>query len=118
MNDKPLHIQSEISVPTFESTPKQPVYNPDNLLKTLLERLGLKSNVALCRVLDITPPLINKIRRGKSEVSAPLLIRMHDISGMSIKELRQLMGDRRRKFRISEYNFKPNEDMAIAMRRH
>jgi hypothetical protein len=40
-------------------------------------------------------------------VGASLLIRMHEVSDLSIKELRVLMGDRREKFRISDKQFKP-----------
>jgi hypothetical protein len=32
---------------------------------------------------------------------------MHEVSALSIAELRQLMGDRRGKFRISDKHFKP-----------
>jgi hypothetical protein len=42
-------------------------------------------------------------------VGASLLIRMHEVSEMSISELRQLMGDRRGKFRISDKQFKPKQ---------
>ena len=40
-------------------------------------------------------------------VGASLLIRMHEVSDLSIRELRNLMGDRREKFRISDKQFKP-----------
>jgi plasmid maintenance system antidote protein VapI len=116
MNDTPIRIQTSTS--PFGTKTTQPAYNPNNLLKTLLVRLNLKSNAALCRILEIAPPLISKIRHGKLAVSAPLLIRMHEVSGLSIRELRDMMGDRRKKFRISEKHFKPNEDADIAMRRH
>jgi hypothetical protein len=38
-----------------------------------------------------------------------LLIRMHEVSDLSIRDLRYLMGDRRNKFRISDKQFKPKE---------
>jgi len=34
---------------------------------------------------------------------------MHDVSGLSIRDLRVLMGDRRGKFRMSPTQFKPHE---------
>jgi hypothetical protein len=37
---------------------------------------------------------------------------MHEVSALSIAELRQLMGDRRGKFRISDKHFKPKEAAA------
>jgi hypothetical protein len=75
-----------------------PTYNPDNLLDTLLEKLNLKSDLALSRLLEVVPPVISKIRHRRLAVGAVLLIRMHEISDLSIKELRLLMGDDRVKF--------------------
>jgi transcriptional regulator with XRE-family HTH domain len=118
MKDDPERNDADVTSGPLGPIQQPPVYNPDQLLKMLLTRLELKSNAALCRVLDVSPPLINRIRQGKSAISAPLLIRMHDISGISIRELRHMMGDRRRRFRISEKYFMPSEDAAIAMRRH
>jgi hypothetical protein len=43
-------------------------------------------------------------------VGASLLIRMHEVSNLTIRELRVLMGDRREKFRISDKQFKPKHN--------
>jgi hypothetical protein len=83
------------------------IYNPDNLLDTLIKHLQIKNDAALSRVLEVAPPVISKIRHRRLPVGASLLIRMHEVTGMSIKELRNLMGDRRKKFRISDQQFKP-----------
>jgi hypothetical protein len=82
-------------------------YDPDRLLDTLIYRLNLKNDAGLSRALEVAPPMISKIRHRKFAVSASLLIRMHEVSQLSIKELRFLMGDRRSKFRISGTQFKP-----------
>jgi len=82
-------------------------YDPDHLLATLIERLNLKNDAALSRALEVSPPVISKIRHRRLPVTASLLIRMHEVSALSIKELRLLMGDRRQKFRISDKHFKP-----------
>ena len=37
---------------------------------------------------------------------------MHEVSDLSIRDLRYLMGDRRAKFRISDKQFKPKEGAA------
>jgi hypothetical protein len=83
------------------------VYNPDNLLDTLIEKLRLKNDAALSRALEVAPPIISKIRHRRLPVGASLLIRMHEVSALSIADLRQLMGDRRAKFRMSDAQFKP-----------
>lgn len=93
---------------TNETKPaEQFQYDPNNLLESLIEKLNLKNDAALSRALEVAPPLISKIRHRRLPVGASLLIRMHEVSELSIKDLRTLMGDRRNKFRISDKQFKP-----------
>jgi hypothetical protein len=82
-------------------------FNPDNLLNTLIKQLKLKNDAALSRMLEVAPPIISNIRHRRFPVNAPLLIRMHEASGMSIRVLRDLMGDRRMKYRLSGAQGKP-----------
>lgn len=82
-------------------------YDPNNLLESLIEKLNLKNDAALSRALEVAPPLISKIRHRRLPVGASLLIRMHETTGMSIRELRDLMGDRRTKYRLSDAQGKP-----------
>jgi len=79
-------------------------YNPNRLLDAIIETVGLKNDAALSRALAVEAPVISKIRHGKLPVGGILLIRMHEISQLSIRELRSLMGDRRDKFRILPVN--------------
>lgn len=92
---------------TGEADLENRVYDPNHLLDTLIKRMTLKNDAALSRALEVAPPVISKIRHNRLPVGASLLIRMHEVSGLSIKELRELMGDRRAKFRISDKQFKP-----------
>lgn len=85
-------------------------YDPNHLFDTLIQRLHLKNDAALSRALEVAPPVISKIRHRTLPVGASLLITMHEISGISIKELRALMGDRREKFRNTEHPFKPKQE--------
>jgi hypothetical protein len=87
----------------------QVAYDPNNLLDSLIEKLHLKNDAALSRALEVAPPVISKIRHRRLPVGASLLIRMHEVSDLSIRDLRTLMGDRREKFRISDKQFKPKE---------
>ncbi len=84
-----------------------PAYDPNHLLDVLIEKLHLKNDAALSRMLEVAPPVISKIRHRRLPVGASMLIRMHEESGLSVRELRVLMGDRRDKFRISPEQFKP-----------
>ncbi len=92
-----------------ENLVTQESYNPNHLLDILIERLNLKNDAALSRALEVAPPVISKIRHRRLPVGASLLIRMHEVSDLTIRELRILMGDRREKFRISDKQFKPKE---------
>lgn len=77
-------------------------YDPNNLLDTLIRKLHLKNDASLSRTLEVAPPVISKIRHRKLAIGASILIRMHEVSNLSIKELRGLMGDHRKKFRIPD----------------
>lgn len=85
----------------------QESYNPNRLLDTLRDRMKLKNDAALSRALEVAPPVISKIRHRTLPVGASLLIRMHEVTEMSIRELRDLMGDRRTKYRLSDAQGKP-----------
>jgi plasmid maintenance system antidote protein VapI len=67
-------------------------YNPSHLFDTLLEKIGLKNYAALAKALDVAPPVISKMRHGQLEIGPTMLISMHEESGLSVKELRALMG--------------------------
>ncbi|MBC3874883.1 hypothetical protein [Undibacterium flavidum] len=73
-------------------------YDPSNLLDALIKILCIKNDAALSRVLEVAPPVISKIRHKNLPIGPNLLIRMHEESGLSIREIRALMGDRRKKF--------------------
>jgi plasmid maintenance system antidote protein VapI len=82
-------------------------YNPNHLLDALLKNMQLKNDAALSRLLEVAPPVISKIRHHRLPVSASVLLRMHETTGMSINDLRFLMGDRRNKYRLSDAQGRP-----------
>lgn len=69
-----------------------PAYNPNHLLDILLGKLQLKNDAALSRALEVAPPVISKIRHHRLPIGAALLIRMHEVSDMPIRELKSLAG--------------------------
>jgi len=88
----------------------QESYNPNHLLDILLGKMQLKNDAALSRMLEVAPPVISKIRHHRLPVGASLLIRMHEVTGMSIRDLRDLMGDRRTKYRLSDAQGRPKAE--------
>jgi hypothetical protein len=71
--------------------------------------MQLKNDAALSLLLEVAPPVISKIRHRALPVGASLLIRMHEVTQMSIRELRALMGDRRKNYRFSDAQGKPKQ---------
>lgn len=90
-----------------QDTKTTTTYNPSRLLDIVIDKLQLKNDAALARTLEVPAPMISKIRHRRLPIGAALLIAMHEETGWSIRELRDLMGDRRQKFRISLVHFKP-----------
>jgi transcriptional regulator with XRE-family HTH domain len=70
--------------------------NSGKLLNALKDQLGLNSDSALARALEVDRPYISKIRHGKIAIGATLILRMQELSGLSVQELRALMDDRRK----------------------
>ena len=71
--------------------PPDAEYDPNRLLDAIIARLRLKNDAALSRVLEVAPPVISKIRHNTLPIGATILLRMHEISDYSIRELRSLM---------------------------
>jgi|GEM_PF-1966241 len=82
-------------------------YNPNRFLDMILLRENLKTDAELARRLEINPSVISKIRNTKARISASLLLDIHEMTEISIRELRNLMGDTENKyfpFRQSKFN--------------
>jgi hypothetical protein len=68
-------------------------FKPNKLLDTLIQRMHLKNDAELCRVLEVQPPIISKIRHRKLNVGATILLRMHEKSEIPIAELKDLANE-------------------------
>lgn len=98
MLNETANIDAQTSTPM--SAGDELKYDPNHLLDSLLEHLRLKNDAALSRALEVAPPVISKIRHRRLPVSASILIRMHEVTGFTIRDLRFLMGDRREVFNV------------------
>lgn len=76
-------------------------YDPNKLLNIINARLGVSSDGALSRKLKVARNVIGDIRACRMQVGGSMLLLMHEATGISIDELRRLMGDRRAKCRLS-----------------
>ena len=71
--------------------PPEAQYDPNRVLDAIIDKLRLKNDAALSRVLEVAPPVISKIRHNTLPIGATILLRMHEVSDFSIRELRALM---------------------------
>ena len=64
------------------------------LLDFLKREYELKSDRALCDALGVTPPVISRIRARRCKVSAELMITIHEKTGMSIEDIKNLIEEK------------------------
>jgi hypothetical protein len=76
------------------------IFDPSKLLDLIKEQFGLQTDSELAVLLNMTSPQISRIRHWGQPLSASALIKIHEISGLSIERLKQLCGDRRASHRV------------------
>ena len=89
-----------VTEPVMEPVTAPGRYNPERLLDAISQTLSAKNDAALARLLEVAGPVIHRIRRRHTPVRASLLVRMQEASGLSLKELRTILGDKRKTFRM------------------
>ena len=72
-------------------TDQPETYDPGHLLDELLRILGVRNDAGLARALEISPATASSIRCGHIPVGPSILVRMHEASGLSVREMRDLM---------------------------
>lgn len=63
-----------------------------NIVEKMLVITGAKNDAELARILGDTPPVISKVRSGRLPFGAMMLLRLHELTGKSTKELRSTLG--------------------------
>lgn len=61
------------------------------LLDEVKQRYSIKNDAQLSRTLDVPPPTISKIRSGRINVSADMILRIHESLGMSVADIRSFL---------------------------
>lgn len=77
------------------------MYDPNLLLDAVLKKMQWENDVTLARKLKVHINVIHRIRCKTLPLGASMLMWMQEATGVSIDELRQLMGDRRTRLRFS-----------------
>lgn len=60
------------------------------LLNYLREKFDIKNDRQLALRLDISTPVVSRVRNGKAPVSAEFMIRVHEVFDLPIAEIKQL----------------------------
>lgn len=68
-----------------------PQYDPNLLLDYVGKTLKSKNDRQLSIKLGIRPPVISKIRNRHTNISAEVLVRIHEVTEIPIKDLKKLM---------------------------
>lgn len=66
--------------------------NANHLLDLIIDKMGLKNDAALSRAFGVAPPVISKVRHNVIPFGPSLMLRAHDLAGMSINEIRRHLG--------------------------
>ena len=69
-----------------------PTYDPVALLDFLRDKLPARNDSDVARKLGTYSALISKVRNKKHPLSAAMLLRIHDVTGIGIKELKEAAG--------------------------
>lgn len=72
--------------------------NYKRLLDATRRKLRLRSDSALASAIGVSPSYVSKVRHGKIPISSTTLLRIHEVTGWSIANLRAIMGDPKRRY--------------------
>lgn len=85
------HIIVRLSEPA-DMLSNDPNYTPGRLLDSLIGRFMLRNDLALARKLHLPHPCVSRVRHRKLALSAAIFLRIHEVTGIPIAELRDLAG--------------------------
>lgn len=66
----------------------------NDLLDEAIRTQRLKNDAALSRALEVAPPVISKLRKGKLKLGAENLIRLHELTGWAIRTMKVSLGQK------------------------
>lgn len=75
-----------------------PNYQPGNLFDRAGEKLGTKSDAQLARQIGTSAPRVSRMRNKILPVTGGILIRLNELTGIAIGDLREMAGLPRRMY--------------------
>jgi hypothetical protein len=76
-------------------------YMPSRLFDLVRKQHELKTDKALANLLGIGSPQTSRVRHRLLPISGELLIRIQEVTGLHIQEIKVIIGDRRNQHRPS-----------------
>jgi plasmid maintenance system antidote protein VapI len=70
-------------------------YDPGLLLNAIMARMHLTEDAELANRLRIDRRVLGQIRERRLQISGSMLMQMQEATGITIAELRRILGDRR-----------------------
>lgn len=70
---------------------KYPQDNSGTLFDVMMQRLALKNDAALARLLEVAPPVISKIRHGVLPFGASMVIKVHETTDWPIRDIKGML---------------------------
>ena len=77
-------------------------YDPSRLLNRVARELGMADDATLANALELPKIFLANIRQGKRRVGATVFVRMQELSGIPIAKLKQIMGEKRGRYRVGD----------------
>ena len=68
------------------------LYDGVALLNYAVDKMELKNDAALARALNVSPPIISKIRHRVTPVSYGVMLRIGEKTGLSFADMREILG--------------------------
>ena len=76
-------------------------YEPNRLLDAIAAALGTAGDKKLAAKLGLSPHVLAGLRNRRLPVTATMLLKMHEETGLPVESLRRLLGDRRHRLRVT-----------------
>lgn len=76
-------------------------YDPNRLLDIFMQRCSIYGDKALAKRLGFAPKVLEGLRSGRIPVAPWMLRWISEAGGLSLEEVRELLGDRRSKARLT-----------------
>lgn len=69
------------------------MYTPERLLNHVAERLNVTYDQDLADELGLEPSTICNLRKRRTRLTAVHVLRIHEVTGWTVKRIRELAGD-------------------------